>query len=290
MGSTRIYPGIDSTIYPGVDPGGSQNLPLPPRFPPPFRDLLKCLRITESTHPSQNIPPFSTNVYARPSQNLPLPPKIYPPFQQLYATLPESTPPSQNIPPFLTTICDPPRIYPSFPEYTPFSSTIILCDPPIIYPSFPEYTPFSSTIILCDPPRIYPSLPEYIPLFSTAICDPSRICNMCEIILLCRTYYTSVKLLIPSEHFKWKEKMPYCLWIHGNDIVIAHVIQKGKNLVAGLSKPRNGNLSIPVATWSSSPSLLSSKKHSFYRLLQAVKYLFCKKYLYYSAMIRAWLK
>ena len=56
----------------------------------------------------------------RPSQNLPLPPRIYPPFQQLYATLPESTPPSQDIPtPFLVNIYNPPRIYPSLPEYPP---------------------------------------------------------------------------------------------------------------------------------------------------------------------------
>ena len=64
----------------------------------------------------------------RPSQNLPQPPRIYPPFQQLlyYATLPESTPPSQNLSPFSTTLCDAPRIYTSFPEYTgnpPFQQT-----------------------------------------------------------------------------------------------------------------------------------------------------------------------
>ena len=93
-----------------------------------------------STPPSQNILPFSTTIcdplriypslpeytsslfsyYMRPSQNIPLPPRIYPPFQHLHATLSESTHPSQNIPPpFLATICDPPRIYPSLPEYPP---------------------------------------------------------------------------------------------------------------------------------------------------------------------------
>ena len=132
------------------------------------------------------------------SQNLPLPPRIYLPFQQLYATLPEYILPSQNIPSFSTTICDPPRIYPSLPEYTPFSTTIILCDPPRIYTSLPDYTllfnnymrpsqnilpfstnlyvrpsqnlplppriyppPLSRTIRFCDPPKICPSLPEY---------------------------------------------------------------------------------------------------------------------------------
>ena len=122
----------------------------------------------------------------RPSQNILLPPRIYSPFQQLYASLPESTtpsqnigstllfnnsmrpsqnlpPPSKNIPPFSTTICDPPRVYPSLPECTPFSMSTIY-DPPTIYPSLPEYTPFAITI--CDPPRIYSSLPEYTPTFN----------------------------------------------------------------------------------------------------------------------------
>ena len=91
LGSTRIYPVVDSRIYPGVDPGGSQNLPLPPKIYAPFRDLLKCLRIPEST-PS---------------------PKIYPLFNKcIFATFPKSTPPSQNIPPFSTTIWNPLRIYP----------------------------------------------------------------------------------------------------------------------------------------------------------------------------------
>ena len=81
------------------------------------------------------------------------PPRIYPFF------------PEYTI--FLITTCDPLTIYPSFPEYTPFLTTI--CDPPRIYPSFPEYTPFSTNI--CDPPRIYPSLLQYTP-FSTTMCDP----------------------------------------------------------------------------------------------------------------------
>ena len=115
----------------------SQHLPLPPRMYPPFPQLYATL--PECTPPSQNIYPSFQQLYATlkkidPSlpeytllfnnyvlsfQNLPLPPRIYPPFQQLYATLPESTPPFQNIPSFSTTIilCDPPRIYPSLPEY-----------------------------------------------------------------------------------------------------------------------------------------------------------------------------
>ena len=120
----------------------------------------------------------------RPSQNLPLPPRIYPTFQQLYAIHPESTPPSQNIPHFSTTmiLCDPPRIYPSLPEYTPLFNNYMRHSQN--FPSLPEYTlpfnnyatlpeststsqnipHFSTTIILCDPPRIYPFLPEYTPL------------------------------------------------------------------------------------------------------------------------------
>ena len=41
-----------------------------------------------------------------------------------------------------------------------------MCDPPRIYPSLPEYTPLPTTVGLCDPPRIYPSLPEYTLIFN----------------------------------------------------------------------------------------------------------------------------
>ena len=167
-----------------------------------------CATLPESTPLSQNIRPFSTNVYVRPSQNLPLSLRIYAPFQQMYmcdtpkiylslliyaplfnkcicATLPESTPslftnymrPSQNLPlppriypPFQQMyMCDPPRIYASLSVYTLFSTT--MCNPSRIYPSLLEYTPpFSTTIILCDPSRIDPSLlPGYTPPFSTTI-------------------------------------------------------------------------------------------------------------------------
>ena len=125
--------------------------------------------------PSQNILPFSTNLYVRLSQNLPLPPRIYPPFKKMY-------------------ICDLPRIYLSVPEHTPHPFSPTICDPLRIYPSqnIPPFStnvyvrpsqnlpplriyPFSTT--MCDPPRIYPSLLEYTPPFSTTIilCDPSRI-------------------------------------------------------------------------------------------------------------------
>ena len=74
--------------------------------------------------------------------------------------LPESTPPSQNTPLFSTTICDPPRIYPSLPEYTPLFNNYNIMRPsqnlplpPRIYPPFqqlyatlPESTPPSQNI------------------------------------------------------------------------------------------------------------------------------------------------
>ena len=66
---------------------------------PPFRHLVKCLRIPESS------PPFS---------------------KCICATLPGSIPPSQNTPLFSTTIlCNPPRMYPSLPEYSPLFNTYI---------------------------------------------------------------------------------------------------------------------------------------------------------------------
>ena len=70
---------------------------LPGSTPPLYYDYVKCIRLPESTPPSQNNPPLFNN-YMRPSQNIPLSPRIYPPpFQQLYATLSESTLPSQNL-------------------------------------------------------------------------------------------------------------------------------------------------------------------------------------------------
>ena len=92
----------------------------------------------------------------------------------IYPSLPEYTPystnlyvrPSQNLP-------LPPRIY------SPLKTTRILCDAPRIYPISPKYTPPpppSTTI--CSTLRIYPFLPEYTPPpFSTTmlLCDAPRI-------------------------------------------------------------------------------------------------------------------
>ena len=105
--------------------------PPPPKkkIYPPFRYLLKCLRIPESTPPSQKIPPFLTNLYVRPSQNLPLPPRITTLFNQfICATLPESTPPSLHIHvlPFLTNLYVRPSQNPPLPHriYPPFSTNV----------------------------------------------------------------------------------------------------------------------------------------------------------------------
>ena len=138
------------------------------------------MTLTESTTPSQNIPPFSTtvcdasriypslpeytpfskNVYVRPSQKLPLPTRIYPPFNNYMQ-------PSQDLP-------LPPRIYPHFqqlfyhatlPESIPPSQNI----PPFqqLYATLPETTlPSENTPLflttICHPPHPPPSLPEYI--------------------------------------------------------------------------------------------------------------------------------
>ena len=161
VGAPASTPGQIPNDTPGVDYVGSQNLPpLPGSTPPPhYCEYVKCIRLPESTSPSQNIPLFQ-QIYATLPEYILLPPRIYPPFQQLYATLPKSTPPSQNIGPTLlfNNSMRPPRIYhPPSKNIPPFSTTI--CDPPRFYPSLPECTPFSMSTI-CDPPTIYPSLPE----------------------------------------------------------------------------------------------------------------------------------
>ena len=110
---------------------------------PPFRHLVKCLRIPESS------PPFS---------------------KCICATLPESIPPSQNTPLFSTTIlCNPPRMYPSLPEYTPLFNTYMwysqnLPLPPRIYP------PFSTTRIIMRRSQNLPLPPRIYPLFNKFKC------------------------------------------------------------------------------------------------------------------------
>ena len=164
----RIHPPFSKNSY--VRP--SQNLPLRPRIYPPFQQICMCDRpriypslpeytppppfnkgicatLPESTPPSQNTPPLSGNLYVRPSQNLPLPPRTPSPHpsQQMY-------------------MCNPPRIYPYFPEYTPFFNKFICATLPESTPPSQNIPPFQQ-MYMCDPPRMYPSLPEYTPLFST---------------------------------------------------------------------------------------------------------------------------
>ena len=131
----------------------SHKLPLLPRIhhPPPLSTTIyNTPRIypylTEYTPPlfnnymqhSQNIPPFSTSLYARPSQKLPFPLRKYPHFS--------------------TTLCDPPRIHPSLlPEY--------ISPPPFqqLYATLTEYTPPSHNITSFK--QLYATLPESTPPF-----------------------------------------------------------------------------------------------------------------------------
>ena len=147
---SQSIPPLSANLY--VRP--SQNLPLPPKIYPSFQQIymcdpptiypslpeytplisqFKCATLPESTHLSQNTPPFSTNIYVRPSHNLPLPPIIYPPYQPIYMSHPrlriypsspfynymrysKNTPQSLNMPPFLKTTCNCERIYHSLPK------------------------------------------------------------------------------------------------------------------------------------------------------------------------------
>ena len=125
----------------------------------------------------------------RHSQNLPLSPRTYPLFNEfICADLPEIyAPPYQNIPPFSTTVCNPPSIYPSLPEYIPILNNWNIMRRSQNLPLSPKYTPplqklyatlpksspssqnippFSTIMLLCDAPRINPSLPEYTPPFN----------------------------------------------------------------------------------------------------------------------------
>ena len=141
--SLKIYPPPFSTnVY--VRP--TQNLPLPPKYTSPFNNYIQHsqnLSLSPRIYPhpsplfnnyiimlrSQNLfsPPIIyplSNNYMRHSQKPPLPPSYF-----ISATLSESTPPSQTIPLFSNNLCvqpppPPPRIYPSLPEYTPFSTNL----------------------------------------------------------------------------------------------------------------------------------------------------------------------
>ena len=167
-----------------------------PEYTPLFN---KCIwaALPESTPPSQNIPPFSRNLYVRPCQNLPLPPRKYPLFnkciicdpprtyppppplpeytplisQFICATLPESTPPSQNKPPLSANMCDPARIYPSLPEYTPLISQFICATLPESTPTSPNIPPFQQMYNMRSSQNLPPPpLPEYTPPISQFIC------------------------------------------------------------------------------------------------------------------------
>ena len=79
---------VDSRLYPGEIMAAPMIYPSIQGFtPPPFCDLVRCLRIPESTPPSQNRP-FLFN-------------------KCICETLQESTPPSQNIPPLFNNYMQP---------------------------------------------------------------------------------------------------------------------------------------------------------------------------------------
>ena len=75
----RIYPSFSTNVYKMCNPPIIH--PSLPEHTAPFQQLFATLR--ESTPPSQNVPPFLTNLYVRPSQNLPIPSRINPPFQPI---------------------------------------------------------------------------------------------------------------------------------------------------------------------------------------------------------------
>ena len=150
MAAVMIYPSILGSTPPFCDmvrcfripesTPPSQNIPLLfnkcicatlqesttslPEHTAPFQQLYATLR--QSTTPSQNIPPFLTNLYVRPSQNLPIPSRINPPFQPI-------------------CMCDPPRITPPPPPriYSPvqqLDATLPESTP------LPGYTPLSTNV------------------------------------------------------------------------------------------------------------------------------------------------
>ena len=156
-----------------------------PEYTPLFKKCI-CATLPESTPLSQNMPPFSTTIcdppriypslleftlfcnnynIMRPSQNLPLPPRItlFLFSQFICATRLESTPPSQNIPPFQPIyICDPPCIYPSLPEYTPFFNQFINATLPESTPPSQNIPPFSTNLYVRRA-RYLPLLLRYLP-------------------------------------------------------------------------------------------------------------------------------
>ena len=185
---------------------GSQNLPLPSRIYPLFNKCI-CKTLPESTPPSRNIPTFSTTIIlCDPPRNYPSLPEYTPLFKKcLCATLPESTPPSQNIPPFHQLCATLLESNPSSQNIPPFQQ-IYMCDPPRIYPSLPEYTPFFNNCmrpfqnLLATPPP--PS--QNIPPFNNYV-QPSQ-----NLILPTRIYppFQQIYIVWPSQN------LPLPPWIY----------------------------------------------------------------------------
>ena len=142
----------------------SQNLPLLPRIYPPVFNKCICATLPESTHPSQNIPPFSTTICG-PLRIYPSLPEYTPPFLKcICAALLESVPLHPRIYPLFKNCMRPSQNLPLHPRiYLPFQQ-MYMCDLSRIYPPSQNKPPFSTTV--CNPLRIYASLPEYIPFFN----------------------------------------------------------------------------------------------------------------------------
>ena len=72
-------------------------------------------------------------------------------------------------------MCDPPRIYPSLPEYTLLFNKFTCANLPKPTPSLPEYTPHPfQQIYMCSPPIIYTSLLEYTSFSTNLHVRPSQ--------------------------------------------------------------------------------------------------------------------
>ena len=171
------------TIYPLLNTcmQHSQNLPFISRINPTFPHIF--VTFPESTPPSQNIPTYSTTIYACDTliiySSLPeyihllynttlseyIPPSYkIPPLKHVYATLQEFIPPSQNIPCFLQQYMRPSQNLPlSLRIYPPFLQlyvTLPECTPPRIYLSFLQlYAMLTESIPLSG------NIPPFIQLY-----------------------------------------------------------------------------------------------------------------------------
>ena len=167
---SQNIPPLSANLY--VRP--CQNLLLPPRIYPPYQPI--CATLPEPTPPLRIYPPYQPIYMCDPARIYSFLPEYSPLISQfICVTLPESTPPCQNIPPLSANLyvrpCQnlllPPRI---FPSYQP----IYMCDPTRIYPSLPEYTPLISQFICATLPESTPLSQNIPPLSDNLYVPPSQ--------------------------------------------------------------------------------------------------------------------